>query len=987
MKTIQLLLGILCFFFASNVIVAREANYVQGDILVQISENAQIATIVNDIQSLNGKATNLILKKCVAQPFRIYLLQFNPINIRQSDMLQAIRRHPAVIVAQNNHLIQLRETTPNDLQFNQQWQYINLGGDNAVANADLDADLAWDISTGGTTPLGDTIVVAVLDEGCKSNHPDWGNNLWKNYAEIPNNNIDDDGNGYIDDYKGWNIYDNNDNIDGDNFSGSHGTCVAGIIGAKGNNNTGVTGVNWNVKIMFILASGNESDAIGGYTYAYTMRQRYNNSNGQEGAFVVSTNASWGINQGQPADAPLWCALYDQMGNVGILSAGATANANFDIDIVGDLPTACPSDYLISVTNMGKNDLKIGGAGYGLNTIDLGAYGENIYTLAGNLGYDGFGGTSGATPHVTGTIALLYSVQCPAFTLFAKADPAAAALLVKQMIMNGTTPNASLSGKCVTGGRLNMFNSLLLMQDYNCSTDGCTIPYNINANNITTNSALINWSEINIPASYNVYYRIAGNSNWTVNNSTASPHSLTALQPCTTYQIALQALCDTTNSDTTNIITFTTDGCCVPPTDISITPNTTNTNLTWNTITAALTYTIVLTDSNGTSSTHTATGNNYNLSNLTPCSNYTLQIASNCGGGLSNYTPTQSFTTLGCGTCIDANYCAIVSEANNYEWIDNFQLGTIENNSGAADNGYGNHTNLSSDLSIGANYNAQITVGYAIGTYLEFARIWIDYNQNGIFDDAEIAYQTANTDGESSPINANISIPATAQLGATRMRVMLKYTGDATDNAPPTACTNPKYGEIEDYCVNIVATPECVAIPLGLQLVSVSQNSAQITWTNNALCTSYTVRYRRVGTANWTTINASTANATINDLTPNTNYEVAIACNCNTSTSSFSEILPFTTQISGINLVQPYIVFDIIPNPFQETISINIANINNHNDDELYLYDISGKKVFQQKHPNNNTTWLLDLSHLKSGLYIAEYKHKEQIIGRTKLVKQ
>lgn len=991
MKTFftRLLLLALYSICSTTILFAREANYVQGDVLVQIAENMLPDDLVRSLQTLDGVPTSLVLKRCVAKPFRIYLLQFNAINIRQSVMLNALRQHPAVTVAQNNHLIQLRETTPNDAQFNQQWQYINPGGGSAVANADLDAELAWDITTGGVTAMGDTIVVAVLDEGCQSNHPDWGDNLWTNNAEIPNNGIDDDSNGYIDDYKGWNIYDENDNIDGGLFSGGHGTCVAGIVGAQGDNGIGVTGVNWNIKVMFLLASGNESDAIEGYTYSYIMRQRYNDSNGTQGAFVVSTNASWGVDQGQPADAPLWCAMYDQLGSVGILSAGATANANFNIDAVGDLPTACPSDYLMSVTNLGDNDVKINSAGYGLTTIDLGAYGEDTYTFTGSGGYGGFGGTSGATPHVSGTIALLYSVPCLGFAQLTKIDPPAAALLVKQMIMDGTTPNTSLMGKTVTGGRLNMYNSVMQMLAYDCSTTGCNAPYNINVSNIGINNATIAWSAIGTIAAFDVHYRLIDSPNWITINATTSPIALPDLLACATYEVSVQAICDTTSSAWSNITVFTTDGCCVPPADININAATTSAEINWETITAAGAYSVVVTDANGAATTFTTAAgvNSYTLVNLSGCSTYQVQIASFCSSGISDYSNAAVFTTNGCGACIDVDYCENAGTTD-YEWIEQVTLGSIDNTSGENNLGYGVFLDQSTDLAQGETYATTIIAGFSDGSYLEFVRIWIDYNQNGIFDNnSEIAYQTADNGGEASPIYADIAIPNTAQLGSTRMRIALKYTNDPNDSDPPTACGNVGFGEVEDYCVNIIPSPACTLVPTAITVLVVADNVAQLAWTGATDCDTYDVRYRPTGSATWTNISTPTAGITLSGLTANTAYEVEVACNCGASGSAFSTALVFTTQPVGIDTVYSTVTFNLQPNPFSQFVAVNLAGMTVLSSDELRLYDVNGKIVYSSLRSDNSATWSLDLSQLAKGLYIAEYWQKGQTVGRAKLIKQ
>ncbi len=315
----------------------------------------------------------------------IWLIKYNPDRVSDLEILNQVKSNSAVKEVQFNHYVELREgvaykefnvpltdrsTTPNDTRFNEQWALNNTGQTGGLNDADIDAPEAWDFTTGGLTALGDTIVVAIIDGGCDLNHQDLS--YWINWAEIPNNGIDDDSNGYIDDHRGWNAYNNNGNVSSD----FHGTHVSGISGARGNNNLGVSGVNWNVKTMPIAgASGDEATVITAYGYVHEMRSRYNETNGTQGAFVVSTNASFGVDFGQPANFPLWCAIYDSLGVQGVLSCGATANNNVDIDVVGDIPTGCPSPWLISVTNTTHNDVKNGGAAYGLTTIDLGAPGQ------------------------------------------------------------------------------------------------------------------------------------------------------------------------------------------------------------------------------------------------------------------------------------------------------------------------------------------------------------------------------------------------------------------------------------------------------------------------------------------------------------------------------------------------------------------------------------------------------------------------------------
>ncbi|MFK8045472.1 MAG: S8 family serine peptidase [Crocinitomicaceae bacterium] len=438
--------------------------YILGDILIMVDKNENINTVIEQTRVSHGINTELVIHKVISEPANIWHLHFNHLAISHVSMKSALQSNSHVKLVQNNHIVSER-LVPNDANYGSQWYHNDGPSDN-----DIDSDLAWDITTGGLTANGDTIVVCVLEgSGANYNHPDLIGNHWRNFNEIDGNGIDDDNNGYIDDVNGWNVSNANDNIG----TGNHGTGVSGLIGAKGNNGSQLSGINWDVKIMQVdMAPGlSESNVINSYTYPLIMRQLYNSSNGASGAFVVATNASWGIDNGDPASAPLWCAFYDTLGYNGILNFGATSNSNVNIDVVGDLPTACGSDYMISVTATNSADVRTF-SGYGQTTIDLAAPGQSVLSLSSNGGTSSASGTSYATPLTAGVCGLIYSVPCTNLADMAVINPRNAADIVRNSILDGVDPVANLTTETVTGGRLNANNSCLIVQT-DCGTYTCS----------------------------------------------------------------------------------------------------------------------------------------------------------------------------------------------------------------------------------------------------------------------------------------------------------------------------------------------------------------------------------------------------------------------------------------------------------------------------------------------------------------------------------
>ena len=459
MNKLFLLLSLV--FTMITALPGQALDHVQGQILIQVKEEKDLQSIVSRITALR-RANSIKQLHSLSPQNQFFTLEFDFVKYHEVELLDKIRKHPKTLAAQFNHFISTRQNTPNDPQFSSQWQWLNNGINGKTKNLDTKAALAWNSTTGGHTKKGREIVVAIIDDGTEPTHPDLINNSWFNAKEIPGNQLDEDQNGYIDDYNGWNILSSNDSVD----HGEHGVSVNGLIGATGNNQLGVTGINWNVKMMnlkYDVRQGiKESDVLTGYLYILNQRKIFNASQGQAGAFVVATNASWGIDNGRPADAPLWCGIYDSLGKAGILNVGAADNrTGINVDSVGDLPSLCPSDYFIAVTSTASDGKRTGA--YGSINIDLAAPGDLIFTTRPNGGYGFDSGTSFAAPIVAGSIGLLYANSCEQIDGLIFSNPQLAALIVRSALLSTTDSLSTLKGIIQTGGTLNILRALDAVQ--------------------------------------------------------------------------------------------------------------------------------------------------------------------------------------------------------------------------------------------------------------------------------------------------------------------------------------------------------------------------------------------------------------------------------------------------------------------------------------------------------------------------------------------
>jgi subtilisin family serine protease len=426
-KLVILILLVICFL-ADHILAiepdsGKRPSYAPGELLVKHKRSVRAAATQYyrtqwDINAL--------------RTFRVTGVQHVklPRGMTVETALEIYLGDPDVEYAEPNYY-RRASVTPDDTYFNRLWGLHNTGqyvhGTSGTPDADIDAPEAWDITTGNSD-----IVIAIVDTGVDYSHPDLSDNMWSNTSETPDNGIDDDGNGYVDDVRGWDFFSNDkDPMD----LHGHGTHVTGIAAAEGDNAIGITGVCWTARIMplrFLDAGGygTVADEISAIDYAIA-----------NGAHII--NASFGS------------SIYSQFerdaisiaNSAGILFVAAAGNDNLDNDTSPFYPASYNLTNIISVAATDQDDNLTSFSNYGPATVDVGAPGVNIYSTSPGMNYQYMHGTSVATPHVTGVAALIWGH-----------NSSLTHMEIKDIILNGVDIKPSLNGKTVTGGRINALNT-------------------------------------------------------------------------------------------------------------------------------------------------------------------------------------------------------------------------------------------------------------------------------------------------------------------------------------------------------------------------------------------------------------------------------------------------------------------------------------------------------------------------------------------------
>jgi subtilisin family serine protease len=412
--------------------VRFKGKYVAGQLLVRFGA---------------GVAPQAINARLGAQTIRSYHIVPNlqlvslPKDLDVPAAVAAYSSQPGVMYAEPDFISHIDDTTPNDTDFDLQWDWLNTGQIGGTPGVDVDAAKAWDLTTGSKD-----VVVGILDTGVQTQphvHVDLEANLWNNTPEcngVPG--VDDEGDGYIDDCHGIDTI-NHDSDPDDDFG--HGTHTAGTVGAVGNNGLGVTGMSWNVTVLpckshDITGNGTNDSLLECLQFLADWKDR--------GLNIVSTNNSYGgCQEACDYSQSLYDAIKNHMDH-GILFVASAGNDAANNDVVLKYPTDYYLPNVIGVAATTNLDTIAGFSNYGVHTVSLGAPGQSVYSTSPDDYYAYLSGTSMAGPHVAGLAGLI-----------AAYDPSLEWWQIRNLILAGGEVIPAMQDITITDRRMNAYGSL------------------------------------------------------------------------------------------------------------------------------------------------------------------------------------------------------------------------------------------------------------------------------------------------------------------------------------------------------------------------------------------------------------------------------------------------------------------------------------------------------------------------------------------------
>ena len=466
MKAVKLILYFALALTGCQMVLGQDSKkaFADGELLVKFKSGVSAQKTLR----VNAQTGARVLEKFADSAWQRIQI---PAGLSVEKTIEKYKNLAEVETAQPNFYYHLL-AAPNDPQFSSMYGLQKIS-----------APAAWNLTTGSTET-----VVAVIDTGVKYTHEDLAANIWKNPGEINGNGIDDDANGFVDDYYGYDFFFNDSDPADEN---GHGTHTSGTIGAVGNNALGITGINWNVRLMAIKIY--DSDGLGttsamlinAYNYVRMMKSRGVN-------IRVTNNSYGGCDEACNYDQATKDAI-DALGDAGVLQVFAAGNDSRNIETTPAFPASYTSPSILSVAASNSTDDRAGFSNFGAVSVDLAAPGSGILSTHPSAGnYVSFSGTSMAAPHAAGVAALLSTY-----------NPNLSAQSLKATLMNTVDVLTQWNGVVKTGGRLNAANALQ-------NQTVCTFTPANNSISVPTKGG---YFTVNVAAGQNCDFSVKSNSKW------------------------------------------------------------------------------------------------------------------------------------------------------------------------------------------------------------------------------------------------------------------------------------------------------------------------------------------------------------------------------------------------------------------------------------------------------------------------------------------
>lgn len=418
----------------ANAKLSAGKDYVDGELLIQFVEGTSDDDKQKALDKVQGQSIEKILTKAMEKANRKEGLLLVKVNKNVLEAIAGLQNTPGVEFAEPN-FVYTHTATSTDPYYTDGSLWGMYGLSTSPANQyGSNAAAAWAAGNTGAA----SVYIGIIDEGIQLTHPDLSGQVWNNPSELTANGADNDGNGYVDDTNGWDFANNDRTIYDGGKQGSlddHGTHVSGTIGGKANNGAGVVGVNWKVTLIsakFLGRNGGTTaNAIKAVDYLTDLKNI-------RGVNVVASNNSWG---GGGYSQALYDAI-SRANTAGIMFVAAAGNSGTDNDATPSYPSNYDLPNVIAVAAIDKTGALASFSQYGKTTVDIGAPGVGIFSTTAFNTYSSYSGTSMATPHVTGAVAL-----------YASTHSGATVAQIRNAILSSAVPTPSLNGKTVTGGRL------------------------------------------------------------------------------------------------------------------------------------------------------------------------------------------------------------------------------------------------------------------------------------------------------------------------------------------------------------------------------------------------------------------------------------------------------------------------------------------------------------------------------------------------------